>query len=408
METRDWEKKENETAGAEKNDALLKAEKEGSEVFEDPKREPEAPGKEENQPEKEKNQPEKEKHQPEGEAFRKAEPEERGRREKAGQKTPQARGIRNFVIVALVFAFIAGGIALFVPFGSDGQRYEPVSEEHIALLYVTGSIDETSSSADLYQSSYNQKWLLNTIESIKNSATNRGLMLYLDTPGGSVYATDQVYFKLLEYKEQTGRPIYVSMGPTAASGGYYMAMAADRIYANRNTLTGSIGVTLGTFYDVSGLLENLGITTTTLTSGANKAMGSSTQPMTQQQREIYQSIIDESYQQFLDVVQKGRGIDRESLLSIADGRVYTANQALSLGLIDGIATTEQALASMMSEQGLENAMVAEYRYQPSQPFWMKLLSTASRLSSESEEQGELAAVLKLIEENPTRPMYIMP
>lgn len=321
------------------------------------------------------------------------------------EKTPKSKrkGLKIFLIVVCVFLVMALLFGLFWPSDRGGSAYEPVSQEHIAVINVEGTI---AMGSDGYTAdAYNQSWLLNTIDGVMNNTTNQGILLYLNTPGGSVYATDEVYLKLLEYKEKTGRPVYAALGPTAASGGYYMAVAADRIYANRNTITGSIGVTMGTYYDISELLENLGIKTQTLTSGPNKAMGDSTQPMTQQQIEIYQSIIDESYQQFLDVVQMGRGIDRESLVSIADGRVYTAKQALDLGLIDGIATKEETLELMMQENSLF-CSVAEYSYQPDTPFWIELLGGVSQAVGQA-GTDQLTTALQLMEDNPTEPMYIM-
>ena len=118
---------------------------------------------------------------------------------------------------------------------------------------------------------------------------NKGMILYLDTPGGSVLASDELYFKIKEYQKKTKRPVYASMQSMAASGGYYISAPCDKIIANRNCWTGSIGVTLGTMYDVSELLDKIGVKTNTITSGENKAMGSSVEKMSREQREIFQS-----------------------------------------------------------------------------------------------------------------------
>lgn len=109
------------------------------------------------------------------------------------------------------------------------------------------------------------------------------MILFVNSPGGGVYESDELYLKIKEYQEQTECPVYAVMGSMAASGGYYISAPADKIVANRNTWTGSIGVTIGTLYDISGLLEQYGVKTETITAGRNKAMGSSVEPMTEEQ-----------------------------------------------------------------------------------------------------------------------------
>ena len=131
-------------------------------------------------------------------------------------------------------------------------------------------------------------------------------------------------------------------------------MAADKIYANRNTWTGSIGVTMGTQYDVTGLLDKLGIKTHTITSGRNKAMGSMTAELTDEQRRIMQSLIDESYDQFVKIVAKGRNMPEEKVREIGDGRIYSAKQAKALGLIDEICGEEEFFDKVRKMDGLED------------------------------------------------------
>ncbi|MBQ1228974.1 MAG: signal peptide peptidase SppA, partial [Firmicutes bacterium] len=189
---------------------------------------------------------------------------------------------------------------------------------------------------------------------------NKGMILYVNTPGGSVFASDELYLKIREYQENTGRPVYSAMQSQATSGGYYISAPADKIFANRNCWTGSIGVTMGTFMDVSGLLEKLGIRTETITSGDNKAMGSGFEPMTYEQRAIFQSLIDEAYDQFVAIVAEGREMDDTEVRKLADGRIYTAAQALDNGLIDQIGTYEEAVADMKTEYSLEDCTVEEF------------------------------------------------
>lgn len=200
--------------------------------------------------------------------------------------------------------------------------------DYIGTIYIEDTIDEYGTGY------YNHQYLLNAIDAMIEDDENKGMILYVNTPGGSVYASDELYLKIKEYQDVTGRPVYSSMQSQATSGGYYISASCDKIIANRNCWTGSIGVTMGSFIDVSELLDNLGIKTTTITAGDNKAMGSNTEPMTKEQKAIFQSLVDESYEQFVEIVAKGRNMTVKDVKVLADGRIYTAKQALENGLID--------------------------------------------------------------------------
>ncbi len=213
----------------------------------------------------------------------------------------------------------------------------------IDVIYVEGVIAEG-------EATYNHGWTLNQIDHLMNDDHNKGIFLYVNSPGGGIYESDELYLKLLQYKELTGRPVYAYMAQTAASGGLYVSMAADKIYANRMTMTGSIGVIMS-MTDTSGLEELIGIKTENIVSGKNKAMGN---PLTQEQRDILQSLIDESYNIFVDVVAESRNLTVEQVKELADGRVYSPEQAEKLGLIDGIATLEEAMSIMQVDNGLES------------------------------------------------------
>ncbi|ASS38119.1 S49 family peptidase [Mogibacterium pumilum] len=139
----------------------------------------------------------------------------------------------------------------------------------VAVLDVTGEIGDVSARA-----TYNHNWTMHTINDLIHDSSNKGIAIRVNSPGGSVYTSDELYEQLMKYKNKTKRPIYFYFKDQAASGGYYIAMAGDKIYANRNTWTGSIGVKTGTIYDIRGLLDKLGIKTNAITSGRNKAMGS--------------------------------------------------------------------------------------------------------------------------------------
>ena len=186
----------------------------------------------------------------------------------------------------------------------------------------------------------------------------------------------------------------------AASGGYYISAPADRIVENRNCWTGSIGVTLGTMYDVSELLDKLGVSTVTITSGDNKAMGSSTEPMTKEQREIFQSLVDEAYDQFVGIVAEGRNMPDKKVRKLADGRIYIAKQALENGLIDDIKQYEDARTDLQQVCG--SPAVKVITYDSDEGFLKGLLMEAFGVRPQaSDELTTVEIVRALMQENNT-------
>ena len=229
----------------------------------------------------------------------------------------------------------------------DSDSYDPslaksYKNQFIAALYIEGTIQEENLT-------YNQKWLMDTIKSLKNNDKNAAIAVYINSPGGGVYQADEVYLALQDYRT-TGRPIYVYQGPMAASGGYYISCAGNKIYANRNTLTGCIGVIMGNSFDLTGLFEKLGIKSTTIHSGANKNMMNYNEPFTEEQQAIMQAMCDECYDQFVSIVAKSRSIQYNTACKISDGRLYTAKQALDLRLIDAIDSWDNMLRDLAENE----------------------------------------------------------
>lgn len=230
---------------------------------------------------------------------------------------------------------------------------------HIAVLHIEGVIEELNDT-------YDQVWLINTIRSLKESSQNKGILLYIDSPGGGVYESDEVYLELMDYKT-SGKPVWAYLGPMAASGGYYIASAADHITANRNTVTGSIGVIAGESVDLSELMEKYGIRITTFTAGANKNMLNINSPVTPEHAQIMQSIADEAYEQFVGIVAESRKKTTEEIKELADGRIYTAQQALKNGLIDSIHTFDQCMYEITAY--IEDDTVEFIDCYPQQDLW---------------------------------------
>lgn len=230
------------------------------------------------------------------------------------------------------------------------------TEDHIAVLDIVGTISEN----DGY--TYDQQYLLDSLDEMIVDSHNRALILHIDTPGGTVYEADELYLKIMEYKARTSRPVYAAVESYAASGGYYVACAADAIYANRNAITGSIGVIMGEFLDLSELLDKIGVGVTYVATGDNKSMGNSYAPLTVEQRAIYQEICDESFAQFIGIIMEGRNMEESYVRKLADGRIYTAKQAVDNGLIDGIEPFESTLERLTSDLGYQSISVIQYSY----------------------------------------------
>ena len=232
-----------------------------------------------------------------------------------------------------------------------------IGGESLAVLDIRGTISENDGVT------YNQQYLLDSVEEIKQDEGNKGILLRINSPGGAVYQIDELYLKLMEYKKETGRPIYAAIETQAASGGYYEACAADKIYANRNALIGSIGVFIGEFLDVSDLLDEIGVNVTFIKSAPNKTMGNIYQPLTEEQKGIYQSICDEMYGRFVAIVSKSRDLSEDKVRVLADGRIYSAKQAEHSGLIDGVETFDTTKNRMIQDLGYEDLSLNYYSYE---------------------------------------------
>ncbi len=213
-------------------------------------------------------------------------------------------------------------------------------EPFIARLDIEGTIVSGDSVAGLASTGFELDYILDYIDRLTDCPSNEGILLYVNSGGGEIGASDEVYLKLLDYKEATGRPVYAYFDGTACSGAYYIAMAADEIWANRNCLCVNIGVYIET-YNLSGLFEKYGVEEIMIKSSENKGIGALGQPWTEEQLAIYQTIVDLYYDQFLEVVSAGRGMSKSTVKALDDGREMLAVQALQAGFIDGIGRFEE-------------------------------------------------------------------
>jgi len=234
---------------------------------------------------------------------------------------------------------------------TSGEIVLPV-EDFIGVVDVVGEIGPSSADMWATGSGYNHNQMMDFIDQMMYADNNKGILLYVDSPGGTVYESDELYLKLMEYKEETKRPIWAYFASEACSGGYYVAMAADEIYANRNGWTGSIGVIIS-LMNCKGLYEKIGIEEIDITSGANKAMGTAGAELTAEQYAILQSLVDEAYDQFVGIVCEGRDMDDATVRQLADGRIYSALQAKEVNLVDEIGSYEDCVAAFLDEEKLD-------------------------------------------------------
>lgn len=193
--------------------------------------------------------------------------------------------------------------------------------------------------------------------------TVRGVLLYVDSPGGGVTDSDLIYRKLREFRAETQKPVVALFGDIAASGGYYIACACDHIMAQETTITGSIGVILSQ-WNYAEAMQKLGIESVDIVSARTprKAMLSGAKPVDENELAIARSIVDEMYDRFVEVVAQGRpDLDRDRIVTLADGRIYSARQAKEHGLVDGIGTERDAVAMLKTRAKASSVKIVEQR-----------------------------------------------
>src|SRR5699024_395889 len=231
-------------------------------------------------------------------------------------------------------------------------------DEQIAIIDLQGAIMDDDTSPLLGQG-YNYHRMLTTIDQAAHDDTEKAVLLKIDSPGGAVGETAEIYEALKEMQEEFDKPLFVAMEGMAASGGYYAAAPADKIYAQASTITGSIGVIMESI-NFAGLAEKYGISFNTIKSGKHKDIMSASREMTEEEKEILQSMIDEMYDDFVEVIVDGREMSDKEVRKLADGRIYTGKQAKEVGLVDEVGSLDDALVDLRESYDLENAQVIKY------------------------------------------------
>jgi protease IV len=250
---------------------------------------------------------------------------------------------------------------------SVGPEYVsgPATGDAIAIVEVNGAIVSGDAGTGGFGGASGVAASGPIVRAINAAARDRSvkaILLKVDSPGGSVIGSDEIYNAL----KKSGKPVVAYMGALAASGGYYVSMGASHIMAHPDSLTGSIGV-ISEFTNLEGLYEKVGAQSVIIKSGENKDFGASTVPFTDQDRALWQAVIDETYDSFVTIIADNRGMTKDEVKKLADGRVYTGRQALALKLIDGLGYADDAIQKTADLGGITGEpRVLRFRRQ--QPF----------------------------------------
>jgi protease-4 len=230
----------------------------------------------------------------------------------------------------------------------------------VLLMDLSGLISSQDSGGFLEQSNMVAR-VKEELSLAAEDSKVKAVVLRINSPGGTVTASDVLYHELRTFREKRKVPVVASIMDVGASGGYYVASAADKITAHPSSVTGSLGVIMLTM-NAQGLLEKIGVETRAVTSGPKKDMGSPFRPMTDEERAIFQSVIDSFYERFLNVVRAGRpNLTADQIRKLADGRIYSGEQAKALGLVDEVGYLDDAVELAKKQAELAEARVVVYR-----------------------------------------------
>ncbi|TEU22242.1 MAG: signal peptide peptidase SppA [Anaerolineales bacterium] len=269
---------------------------------------------------------------------------------------------RLWIVLGVVIVLVIGacaGMAVLVSLAttSGGMRLG----DAVAIVRVEGVIVSGSPPVSPFGDggAYSDQ-IVEHLEQAQKDSSVKAIVLRINSPGGSVVASDEIYQQMLKME----KPIVVSMGELAASGGYYISAPADLVMANPATLTGSIGV-IAQVTNLEELMEKIGVEVVVIKSGIHKDEGSPFREMTEEEKAIWQAIIDEAYGQFVTIVAEGRDLPEEKVREIADGRVYTGKQAMEQGLVDELGNLPQAIDRAAELGGIEGEpRLVEYHRPP--------------------------------------------
>jgi protease IV len=276
----------------------------------------------------------------------------------------------KFFAVFLVLFFIYNSISSFFrefaeELGRQSEEESIISgqgEDKIALINIDGIIienDPPGGIGGLTETYTSARRIKKTLRDIKKDETVKGVVLRINSPGGSAAASEEILSDINEFKRQTNIPIVAYFSDMAASGGYYVAMGSDKIVANPSSITGNIGVLIS-YLNVEKLAENYGVENIVFKSGPHKDIISSFRAPSAEENQILENLVRDSFENFLEAVSTGRDMEKNKLRPLADGRIYSAVNAQDNGLIDQIGHLEDAAAAAKTMAKLEDATFVEF------------------------------------------------
>ncbi len=270
----------------------------------------------------------------------------------------------------VLIAILLAGCSVRLDFLGEDRLREVVllkspAKEKVLVIDIAGMIGSRGEDGILDREGDVLSRVYARLQKAAGDPSVRGLVLRFDTPGGDVTSSDILYREVRAFRQKTGRPVVALMMGVAASGGYYIASACDLIIAHPTTITGSIGV-ISVYPDMEGLLSKVGIKMQIIKSGDLKDAGSPFRDLDEREQRLFQEIIDELYERFLSVIHEKRKdvLSLEEIRNLADGRIYTAAQALELKLIDQVGYFDDALERVLDAAGIPAAQAVAYTYYP--------------------------------------------
>jgi protease IV len=248
---------------------------------------------------------------------------------------------QKWIIVIVLALPVLLGIAMLIGGarggGGHASRYTSLSFKRIGLVQLHGTITESEE-------------YVRQLQSLRLDNTIAGVLLRIDSPGGAVAPSQEIFEEVLKYRK-SGKTIVISMSTVAASGGYYIASAGTKIFADPGTLTGSIGV-IFTLPMIQELTKKIGVEFRVYTAGTYKDIGSPYHPMNDAEKALIQNLLKDTHDQFIDDVARGRNVPRDSIARFADGRVFTGRQARAAHLIDTLGGYTDALSWLCTSVGV--------------------------------------------------------
>lgn len=272
--------------------------------------------------------------------------------------------IAGLIIGLVLLPIIA--VALFGEGGGTGGYGKSGSGNVVGVIQINGTIVNGVESGSLFSAVADAENVMEQLRRAGQDPEIKAIVLRLNTPGGSAAASQEIALEVDRLRQQ-GKKVVASMGDVAASGGYWIACRCDQIIANPGTMTGSIGVIMTT-QNLQGLYDKLGIEPIVFKSGPHKDMGSASRGISEQEQQIFQGMVDDIYLQFVDTVAEGRGMAKDRVREVADGRVFTGSQALENGLVDELGNYYDALDLAASLAGIVGEPEV-INLSPKNPWW---------------------------------------